>query len=149
MITVKTNINVVTTSLLKKLEILRNPKPLLRPVALDVVVLMTERIHEEGQAADNTQIGEYNNNYLRLRQRKNKRSGSKKIIVSLTRQLENDWSVVATDKGWGIGFKNATNAQKLKWVELNKKKKIGALTKKEREYAITKLKKLIDLELSK
>ena len=149
MITVKTNINVVTTSLLKKLEILRNPKPLLRPVALDVVVLMTERIHEEGQAADNTQIGEYNNNYLRLRQSKNKRSGSKKIIVSLTRQLENDWSVVATDKGWGIGFKNATNAQKLKWVELNKKKKIGALTKKEREYAITKLKKLIDLELSK
>ena len=61
MITVKTNINVVSKSLLRKLEILRNPRPLLRPVALDVIVMMTERIHDKGLAADGSKIGEYNN----------------------------------------------------------------------------------------
>ena len=148
MITVKTNINVVSTRLLRKLDVLRNPKPLLRLVALDVLVLITERIHEEGKAADDSKIGEYNNNYLRLRQKKNKRSADKKIIVSLTRQLENDWSVLATEKGWGIGFKNNLNAQKLQWVEEQKNKKIGALTKSEKEYAINKLKNLIGKELN-
>lgn len=148
MITVKTNISVVGTRLLRKLDILRNPKPLLRLVALDVVVLMTTRIHEEGKAADDSKIGEYNNNYLRLRQKKNKRSADKKIIVSLTRQLENDWSVIPTKKGWGIGFKNSLNAQKLQWVEEQKKKKIGALSKSEKEYAINKIKKLVSEELN-
>jgi hypothetical protein len=149
MITIKTNINVVATSLIKKLEILRNPKPLLRPVALDVLVLMTSRIHEEGKAADVGQIGTYNNNYLRLRQKCFKRSADKKIIVSQTRQLENDWSVIGTGNGWGIGFKNNVNAQKLKWVEEIKKKKIGALTASEKEFAITKFQKLVQIELNK
>jgi hypothetical protein len=149
MITIKTNINVVATSLIKKLEILRNPKPLLRTVALDVLVLMTARIHEDGKAADGGEIGTYNNNYLRLRQKRFKRSADKKIILSQTRQLENDWSVIGTENGWGIGFKNNANAQKLKWVEEIKKKKIGALTDSEKEFAITKFQKLVQIELNK
>jgi hypothetical protein len=145
MITVKT---IIKSSLLQKLEILKNPKPLLRPVALDVVALMTERIHEKGEAADGSQIGSYNNQYLRLRQKKFKRSGDKKIIVSLTRQLENDWAVLATQQGWGIGFNNPLNAQKMIWVEEQKGKKIAALADSEKDYAINKLKKLIDEQVN-
>lgn len=141
MITVKT---IVSSSLLRRLEILKNPKPLLRPVAFDVLALMTERIHEKGEAADGSQIGTYNNQYLRLRQRKFKRSGDGKIIVSLTRQLENDWAVLATPQGWGIGFNNPLNAQKMNWVEEQKGKKIAALTSSEKDFAIHKLNKLID-----
>ena len=145
MITVKT---IVSTSLLQKLEALKNPKPLLRPVAFDVLALMTERIHEKGKAADGSQIGTYNNHYLKLRQRKFKRSGDGKIIVSLTRLLENDWAVLATPQGWGIGFNNPFNAQKMVWVEEQKGKKIAALTDSEKDYAVTKLKKLIDQQVN-
>lgn len=147
--TLKTNIAVVTTNLVKKLEIIRNPKPLLRVVAADVLVMMTARIHEEGKAADGSQIGTYNNRYLQLRNKKFRRSKDTKIIVSLTRQLENDWSVLATPKGWGIGFKNLLNAQKLQWVEEQKKKRIGALTEEETQYAVNKLKSLVNEELKK
>jgi hypothetical protein len=149
MIKVRTNISVVSTSLLNKIAVLKNPQQFLRPVAIDVLALMTERIHEDGKAADGSQIGNYNNNYLKLRQGKHKRNADSKIIVSLTRQLENNWSVIATTNGWGIGFTNATNAQKLKWVEEQKSKKIGALTTKEKEYAIIKLDKVIKEALNK
>jgi hypothetical protein len=148
-IRVKTNISVVSSSLLNKIAVLKNPQQFLRPVAIDALALMTERIHEEGKAADGSPIGTYSNNYLKLRQGKYKRNGDTKITVSLTRQLENTWSVIATTNGWGIGFTNVTNAQKLKWVEEQKSKKIGALTTKEKEYAITKLEKVIKEALSK
>lgn len=148
MIKINTNIRVVSASLIKKIETLRNPKPLLREVAFDVLAMMDERIHEDGKAADGSQIGEYNSNYLRLRQKKYKLSGNKKIIVVLTRELRQNWGVIATTGGWGIGFTNPNNAQKLAWVEEQKNKKIGALTKSEREYAIDKLKKLVDRELN-
>ena len=146
-IQVRTNINLVQSSLIKKLEALRNPKPLLRIVALDVISLVTERIHDEGKAADGGDIGQYSNRYLRLRQAKFKRSADKKVILSLTRQLENDWAVIATDRGYGIGFNNKLNVQKIRWVEAQKGKKIGSLTEKERSYAIEKLKALVREEL--
>ncbi len=148
MIKVSSNIKVVSTSLLKKLEVLRDPKPLLREVAFDVLALMHERIHEKGEAADGSRIGTYNSQYLKLRQKKHKRSSDSKIIVSLTRQLENDWAVIASPNGWGIGFNNPLNAQKMKWVEEQKDKKIAALTTSEKDYAVTKLKKLINEKIA-
>lgn len=148
MIIVRTNIGVVSSRLLQKLELLKDPRPLLRPVAIDVINLMTERIHEKGLAADGSPIGTYSPGYLALRKNKYKRGADTKIIVSLTRQLENDWAVVATPNGWGVGFNNAFNAQKMKWVEEVKGKKIAALTAEEKDYAINKLKKLLSENLA-
>lgn len=147
-IAVKTNFVFDNSTFLKKIETIKNPKPLLRLVAFDVLSLMDERIHEEGKTADGSQIGEYNNRYLKLRQKKFKLSGDKKIIVVQTRELRNSWAVLGTEKGWGIGFTKINNAEKLRWVEQQKKKKIGALTKTEKEYAITKLKKLVTQKLN-
>ena len=158
MLTIKTNIQVVGSKLLKKLAILRDPKPLLRPVALDVLSLMTERIHEKGNAADDSPIGSYNSNYLKLRQKKPfNRTDDKKIIVSLTRRLENDWGVIATERGWAIGFLNKqkgtkdhiVSSDKMKFVEEKKNKKIASLSKSEKEYAINKIRKLVKAELDK
>jgi hypothetical protein len=143
MISISTNINGVTTVLLRKLEVLRDPRPLLRVVAFDVVSMMTERIHDRGEAADGGKIGTYSNSYLALRQRKYKRKADKEVKVSLTRQLENNWSVISTTNGWGIGFTNGFNAQKMRWVEQQKGKKIAALTTSERDYAVAKIKSLI------
>lgn len=136
---IKIDTKVFTDSLKKKLD----AKALLRPVAFDVLSMMTERIHEEGKDANDSKIGTYNASYLKLRQKKYKRTSDPTIIVSLTRQLENDWSVLPTEKGWGIGFKNGKNYQKMRWVEANKDKKIASLTDKERSYAMQKLQKLV------
>lgn len=105
--------------------------------------MITERIHQKGQASDNTPIGNYSNSYLKLRQRDYKRNADPKIIVSLTRQLENDWAVLATPKGYGIGFNNSFNAQKLRWVESAKGKKLTVLSESEQEYAIERINELV------
>lgn len=139
---IRTNIKIVSDSILKKLKILQDREHLLRPVAFDIIALMTERIHQDGKASDDSQIGTYSNRYLRLRENKYKRSSDTKVIVSLTRQLENDWSVIATEKGYGIGFLNPLNFQKAGWVEDTKDKTIFKLSKAERDHATKRLQEL-------
>ncbi len=58
---------------------------------------MKQRIHKDGLAADGNAIGSYSSGYLNYR-KNNKRGGDTKIIVSLTRQLENDRSVLSYRK---------------------------------------------------
>jgi phage gpG-like protein len=148
MIRIQSNIKVVAGRIKKQLEVLKNKEYLLRPVATEVIPLMTERIHQKGEASDNAQIGTYNNSYLKLRQKKYKRDASSKIIVSLTRQLENNWAVIATQNGYGIGFLNPFNLQKARWVEENKGKKIFTMSKSEQQYAVDRINELISDALS-
>lgn len=134
---IQTNIGQVTKAIAEKLKVLKDPDYLLRPVAFGLIDKMTQRIHIDGKASDGNTIGTYSNAYLQQRQRPPlNRTSDSKIIVSATRQLENDWSVIAVGKGYGIGFKNPFNLQKLRWVEENKGKKIGDLTPDEEKYAI-------------
>lgn len=143
MITVKSNIKVVTGRIKQQLEQLKNKEYLLRPVAIEVIPLMTERIHQKGEASDDSQIGTYSSGYLRLRQKKYKRDASTKVIASLTRQLEQDWSVIATTNGYGIGFLNPFSLQKLRWVEEIKDKTIANLSKSEQKYAVNRINELV------
>lgn len=64
------------------------------------------------------------------------RSNDTKKIYSLTRQMENDFSVQATDKGNGLGFNNPYNAQKAEWVQEQDKKTVYNTTEKERKLAV-------------
>ena len=142
--------------------------------AFDALSQMTERIHEKGEAADGSGIGTYTNNYLKLRQKKPyNRTADSKIIVSLTRRLENDWGVIQTDKGnWAIAFLNkkqdipedapapkdpkkvlkpkkiVTSGDKMKFVEESSGKTIAALSKPETEQLIKTILKGIDESLS-
>lgn len=131
MITIKTNIGEVTKEIKDKLLKLADKENIPRILAFDTIDLMTNRIHIEGKGANETAIGTYNKSYLKLRQAKYNRSSDPKIIVSLTRQLENDWSVIATPKGYGVGFKNSFNLQKARWVEENKGVTIFSLSPSE------------------
>lgn len=134
---IQTNIGQVSKAIAERLQLLRDPEYLLRPIAFGLIDKMTQRIHGEGKGSDGAEIGQYSNAYLKARQRKPyNRTGDTKIIVSLTRQLENDWSVIAVDKGYGIGFKNSFNLQKMRWVEDIKGKKIGDLTPDEEKYVV-------------
>lgn len=148
MITIRTNIPIVIASVASRLAKIKDKEYLLRPVALELIPLMTERIHQKGEDKDNKQIGTYSSRYLKLRQSKYKRSADEKVIVSLTRQLENDWAVIATEKGYGIGFNNPFNLQKARWVEENKDAKIFQLSKSELQYAIDRINELVNASIN-
>jgi len=64
------------------------------------------------------------------------RTADTKVILSLTRQMENDLSVVETSGGYGIGYLNPDNLKKARWCEETYKKKIlSKLTTEEIELA--------------
>jgi len=54
-----------------------------------------------------------------------------------------------TPKGYGIGFTNSFNADKLGWVEEAKKKIIRELTTQEIDYAFERINELITDALNK
>lgn len=144
-ITVKTNISQVTGDIQVKLAKALNAEYLLRPVAFGVLDLITKRIHIDGIASDGNQIGVYSSGYLRGLRKKNNRGDSARVIISLTRQLENNYAVIATGpKGYGIGFLNPFNFQKSQWVETTYNKKIFNLTTPEHDYAVQYINDLVN-----
>src|SRR6478735_3983744 len=146
-IKLSTNLAEVSARIRAKLEKLKDKDYLLRPICFDLIELMKIRIHEKGMNASGSAIGTYSKGYLALRQKKYKRSSDTKVIVSLTRQLENDWSVIATARGYGVGFKNNFNLKKARWVEV-KKGVIFSMTNEEEKYVRDYLTELINQALS-
>jgi hypothetical protein len=65
------------------------------------------------------------------------RTSDTKVILSLTRQMENDLNIIPSGNGYGIGYLNKDNYQKALWCEETYHKKIlTKLTKEEKELAI-------------
>ncbi len=146
-ITVTTDITQVFRKIASNFELLLNKEYLLRPLAIETIPLMKERIHIEGRAVDGP-IGIYSEGYLKLRERRG-RGKNTKIIVSLTRQLENDWAVIGTTNGYGIGFNNPFNKDKAGWVEETYKKIIFNLSPSEKQYITERLTELINGAINK
>jgi hypothetical protein len=142
-VTITTNLAEVIGRIATNFELLQDKEYLLRPLAIETIPNMKERIHKNGQASDNSAIGSYSNGYMKERE-KNNRGEDRKIIVSLTRQLENDWAVLATSTGYGIGFNNPFNKDKARWVEEQKSKIIFNLSVFEKEYITERLKELVN-----
>lgn len=152
-----------------RFQTLANPEYLLRPVAFDLIALMTQRIHSDGKDSEGLAIGTYSKGYMAVRtgnysnatrnkkgkltsagvdkngkeRPKYNRTADTKVVVSLTRQLENDWSVIQSKGGYGIGFKNSHNYDKSQWVEATYKKKIFNLSPDEQKYAQQRFQELI------
>lgn len=59
------------------------------------------------------------------------RSTDSTVILSLTRQMENDMQVIKTDNGYGIGYSNQLNYNKAIWNEIRYKKDIWSLSVEE------------------
>lgn len=67
------------------------------------------------------------------------------VIMSLTGQTENDFSIQPTDDGlWGLGYNNELNYAKSKFTENTYKKDIVALTDQEEETAVEFLLQKVD-----
>lgn len=61
------------------------------------------------------------------------RTADTKVVGSLTRQMENDLGVnasdpIKTERGYAIGFKNPFNYDKSQWLEISQRKRIWGLT---------------------
>lgn len=123
-------------------EKIKDKEYLLRPLAIETIPNIKERVHIKGEASDGGQIGTYSTGYMKVRE-KNKRNNDTKVIVSLTRQLENDYQVIATPEGYGIGFNNKLNFDKAKWVEERKKKIIFNTSEDEKKYIRERLEELV------
>ena len=132
---------------------------LLRKIASTLTASMSIRVHEQGKASDGTQIGTYSPEYMKIRtgqyksskvvrginkgqqRKKYNRTSDTKVILSLTRQMENDLSVceqspIKTTYGYAIGYQNQLNMEKLENLELKYKKKILTKLSKEEESLI-------------
>ena len=143
MATVTTNIKQVVDKLKANFELLQDKEYLLRPLAIETIPNMKERIHKDGSATDGAQIGTYSTGYMRKRE-EYRRGKDTKVIVSLTRKLEQDWQVIATIKGYGIGFNSPTNRDKARWVEAQKKRIIFNLSEPEKQYIRERIQELVN-----
>ena len=110
---------------------LLNPE-FLKPVLLTVHQQMTRRIFDEGKDANNSQIGEYSDAYVKQRQKKGLGS-SKKVILEFTGQMRNDFLLIQDGSNFGSGFTNENNGNKSEWVEDTYDKTIFDLTDQEEQ----------------
>ena len=143
-ITIKFDFAGFIKSIEPKFKKIRDPEYLLRPVAIELIPLMTRRIHINGKAADGSSIGTYSDSYMRERARHKRTEPQNKVVVALTSKLENDWTVVPTEKGYGIGFLTDLSAKKARWVEGNFGKDIFSLSAAEEKFAFKRLNELIN-----
>lgn len=118
MITTIVDVSALTTVNTAMLT-LQQTDSLLREIAVSMQAVTRERIHEQGRKGDGSQIGEYSDKYLKLRQsKKYNRTSDRKVILSLTGQMENDYKVIPlSDTEYALGFDNQFNADKADWNE--------------------------------
>jgi hypothetical protein len=106
------NIPFVIGTILAKFRELENPETVSRAAALAVLPELRERIHVRGENSKGSKIGTYSNSYMKVRERYN-RTSDKDVVASLTRELENGYTLKATDKGYTIGNQSPNNDEKI------------------------------------
>lgn len=120
---------------------------LLRTIASTLTGMMRDRVHVQGKDANDNQIGTYSPEYMKVRtndfksakivrgvnkgqaRKKYNRTSDTKVILSLTRQMENDMAIcernpIKIPYGYAIGYQNDFNFDKLTWLEQKYKKQI-------------------------
>jgi hypothetical protein len=98
---ITSNIPFVIGTILSKFRELDNPETISRAAALAVLPELSNRIHVEGLDSKGAKIGTYSNSYMKVRERYN-RTADKNVVASLTRELENGYTLKATENGYTI-----------------------------------------------
>lgn len=144
MVTVTTNIQAVVNELKGKLLSIADKNNVIRTVAATLAPEVRKRIHVNGLAANGGPIGQYSLKYWKYRRPKfNRTEPRSKVVASLTRTMENQFTSGAnnpnptkTALGYGLGFINTKYRDIAGYLEETYKKKIWALTEKEKKLAI-------------
>lgn len=85
--------------------------------ATSLLAVMRIRIHVDGKDSNGVQIGTYTPAYVRYARAKAKRGTDNKVILSLTRSMEDSYELYPIENGTGIGFNTTENMQKARWCE--------------------------------
>ena len=133
--TYSTNLPEVLNTVHLKLSKLHSDE-LTRTQATSLMAVMKDRIHIQGKDSNGTQIGTYTPAYIKYARAKAKRGVDNKVIISLTRQLENGWSPEPIENGYAICLRSKEDMQKAQWCEETYKKKIFAPTAEEKAMVI-------------
>lgn len=74
------------------------------------------------------------------------RTADTKVILSLTREMENDMVAVPTEQGYGLGYQNPHNLEKAQWCEktYGGRKILTGITEEEKELAYKEVNDYID-----
>jgi hypothetical protein len=122
--------NEILNSFNKIVNVIRNPEP--RKAALvSVLGPHKDRIFSKGQAADGTQIGTYTPETAKRKSAKGRNPGY--VNLRDTDQMMGDYGIVPNGDGFGFGFQNGFNADKMEWNEKRYNKDIAALSDSEFE----------------
>lgn len=143
MVTIKTNIQVVASQLRSKLLSVADKNNVVRTVAATLAPEVRKRIHVEGKAADGSNIGAYSDDYYKYTRKKYNRTEPKsKVVISLTRTMENQFTSGAenpnptkTALGYGLGFLGVEHRRIAGYMEELYDKKIWKLTAAEEKLA--------------
>lgn len=122
MLKVQSNIQEVFGGLSSKLKSMATPggeqqDKFMRAISLSALAELRVRVHKDGLNTKLAPIGTYTNKYLKVRQEKFSRTSDRKVIFSLTRNMENDLTVIADGDKYNIGFNNPDNFKKAQWLQ--------------------------------
>lgn len=113
---VETNMDVVVNKVSTQLSQIDIDK-LTRLQATTLLALMRKRIHVEGLASDGRSIGRYTKYYFEKVRPKYGRKEGDKVVLSLTRSMEQGMILFPITKGWAIGYATPELFQRAKWQE--------------------------------
>lgn len=147
MIQFQSNLPAVINTINLKLTSLDVDK-MTRLQATSLLAMMRVRIHINGNDSNGTPIGAYTPAYVKYTRIKAGRGTDNKVILSLTRAMEQSMELYPIQNGTGIGFSTKENWQKAKWCEETYGKKIYAPTAEERNVCIAIAQKYIKDHIS-
>ncbi len=133
----------VHNKLIAELDILIDTDQAERAALITVLAFYKDRIFIEGKDANGRITRSYTKKYLKIRAKNNRGSGDKKVF-SLTRQLENDLTLLADSLSFGCN--NPHNYDKTQWLQAMEGVEIfDNLTSEELDLLIT----VFDFEIKK
>lgn len=113
MISMETNLEYTIATISQNLSEIDIDK-MTRLQASSLMAEMRQRIHVKGLASDESPIGTYTPGYMKTRAKKGRNEGTK-VVLSLTRAMENGMVLIPIDHGTGIGYTTSEQLQKARW----------------------------------
>jgi hypothetical protein len=97
----------------EQLESVKDTEQIAAEAALSLLAQIKRRIFQEGLNSANQPIGTYSDSYIEFRMDQYNWGPSDDVILELTGQMREDFTVGNSTEGYGLGFQNPFNAEKL------------------------------------
>lgn len=102
MISITTDFSALLTLLNNAKEYKASINNQIKELATTLIPIIRNRVHVEGKLANGNNIGTYNDDYLKRREKRGRNEGNK-VVLSFNRNLENSLKAIADRETWGIG----------------------------------------------